>query len=191
MTREGRRGTAARLALLFACGAVLGSIFDGFHTFGGATAYPSPVLLRMAWWTPLLFGAAGLGIGLSHADLDRRLRRPPRPLSDRAVAGGLVYFGLFYFMSGFLPTANSARLALLALGFLVLWLLLDRSWQGLALAAMTAVIGCSVEVMLTGAGAFQHLRPDLLGIPAWLPALYMLASLAVGNLGRRLLGASA
>src|SRR5688572_21125434 len=121
MARDGQRGTLPRLALLFARGAVLGSIFDGFHTFGGATAYPRPLLLRMAWWTPLLFGAAGLAIGLSHADLDRRLRRPPRALSDRAVAGGLACFGLCYFLSGFLPAANSAVLAVLLGGFAILW----------------------------------------------------------------------
>lgn len=185
MTRDGRGGARAA-ALLFFFGAVLGSVFDGFHTFGGATAYPRPLLLRMAWWTPLLFGAAGLAIGLSHADLDRRLRRPRAP-TPRAVVGGLAYFGLFYFLSGFLPAANPALLAVLLAGYGLLWLLLDRSWQGAALALATALIGCSVEIALTGAGAFQHLRADRFGIPCWLPALYMLASLAVGNLGRRLL----
>src|SRR4051812_38755484 len=42
--------------LLF--GAVAGSIFDGFHTHGGATSYPHPIVWMMAWWTPLLFAFA-------------------------------------------------------------------------------------------------------------------------------------
>lgn len=165
-------------------GALLGSFFDSFHTHSGATAYARPWVLGMAWWTPLLFGAAALGIGLTHARLDPLLRRRTRPLTPGAVAAGLAYFGGFYYLSGFLPAENLTKLALLVLGWMVLFVTLDRTWQGAALALLTALCGCLVEMLLTGVGVFAHLRADLWGIPLWLPGLYLLASLAIGNLGR-------
>jgi hypothetical protein len=176
-----------KLARLFAFGAVIGPVLDGFHTHSGTTFYPRPVVLRMAWWVPLLFGAAAVAIGLSHVRLDRLLRRPRPALSGPGVALGILGFAGFYFLSAFLPAASVAKLALLAAGYAVLFLQWDRTWQGLVLAVLTALSGCAVEFALSRAGAFGYLRPDVVGLPLWLPALYLLASLCVGNLGRKLL----
>lgn len=178
---------ARALLRLFLLGAVLGSFYDGFHTHSGATAYARPLWLGMAWWTPLLFGAAAVGIADTHVRLDRLLGRRPRALPGWALAAGLLYFGVFYYLSGYLPAGNPVKLAILVAGFGVLWALSDRTWQGVALALFTAAIGCAFEALLTGAGAFTHLRADFFGIPCWLPGLYMLASVAIGNLGRRAL----
>ena len=171
----------------FLWGALLGSFFDGFHTHGGMTSYPRPWFWMMAWWTPLVFGLAALSIAVSHVLLDRELRRPSRSLSTFAVLGGLGYFGGFYYLSGFLRVGNPEKLALLIMGWAALYAVLDRTWQGAVLALSTAAVGCTVEILLTGAGAFTHLRADRWGIPMWLPALYLLASLALGNLGRFML----
>jgi hypothetical protein len=88
--------------------------------------------------------------------------------------------------SGALPLGSAAVAAILAPASLALWLWLDRTWQGLAMAATTAVVGCGVEVVLTRAGVFQHTHPDVLGVALWLPWIYVAASVGMGNLGRSL-----
>ncbi len=183
--------TRLTLLQIFVFGALLGSFFDWFHTHGGVTAYPYPWIFGMAWWTPPLFGAAALSIAGSHVLLDRALGRRMRALPTWVVVGGVVYFGCFYYLSGSWHTSNFGKLAALLAGWAVLFGLLDRSWQGAVLALVTAWVGCTVEILLTGAGAFTHLTADRWGIPVWLPALYLLASLAVGNLGRKLLAGNA
>ncbi len=175
------------LVLIFVTGAVIGSFFDGFHTHSATTFYHRPVLLQMAWWTLPLFGLAALGISTTHVRMDRVLGRPARPLSPVVTAFGIAYFGGFYFASAFLPVSSPGKLLLLLLGWVALWLLLDRTWQGVLLAVLTAIAGCAVEMTLVQLGAFGYRHPDLGGVPYWLPALYLIASLTVGNLGRQVL----
>jgi hypothetical protein len=42
-------------------------------------------------------------------------------------------------------------------------------------------------MILVAAGAFTYLHPDVFGVPYWLPCIYAIASLAVGDLGRSLI----
>lgn len=178
--------TPSRAALLLALGAVVGSFLDGFHTHSGTTAYPHPIAFGMAVWTPALFGAAALSMAWTHAAFDRVSGRGHIP-SGAAALAGFVLFAVLYFASGYLPATNAVKAAVLLAGFAVAWAAFDRSWQGLALALFTAACGCAAEIALTAGGAFQHLQADVLGIPIWLPGLYLVASVAVGNVGRLVL----
>lgn len=176
-----RWGAAA--LLLLALGATLGSALDAIHTHTGTTEYPAPVWLKMAWWTPLLFGAAGVAVGLPRA----ALAKEPAPTTG-AVAGSMALFVLCYALSGTLP-GNVARAAVLFIIFAASWWAFDRTRLGLALALLTGLGGCVVEIILIRQGAFRHLQPTWLGIPLWLPWLYAAAQVGVGNLGRRLVSA--
>ena len=49
------------------------------------------------------------------------------------------------------------------------------AWRRAAVAhaVACAVVGVLVEYVLVRLGAFRHIRPDVAGLPLWLPALYM------------------
>jgi len=186
---EGSRATrlGSRVALLFLFGATVLTTMDGFHTHSGATSYPDPVVVKMAWWVPLLFGSTAALGGVSFVLLHRALRAPARALSSTDIAVGLAAFGGLYFASGYLPASNAVIAGLLLAGALALWRWLDRTWQGVVLGIGTAFAGCSTEIFLTSIGAFSHLRADFLGIPVWLPALYLASTPAVGHFARKVL----
>jgi hypothetical protein len=166
---------------LFVFGAVFGSFFDGFHTFGGATAYASPVALRMAWWTPPLFGGAFVLLGLVYA----AARRDGDPAARNALAG-FAAFGALYFSSGFLPASNAVKLAVLLAGAAGLFAFVDRSRAALVTALAASVAGPGFEVVLVHLGVFAHLQPDFAGVPVWLPGLYFASGPGVGPLSRLL-----
>ena len=180
-----------RFAALFLIGAVLLPIFDGFHTHSGTTQYGDVWLLRMAWWVPLLFGSTVAFGGLAYAYAYRRLGGREGLASWRAIATGFTIFGMLYFASGFLPVSNAAKLLFILAGAAVVWRIVDGTRQGILLAILNAIVGCTVEMILTRASAFRHLHADAAGIPLWLPALYIAAGPAVGQLARKVLAAPA
>ena len=180
-----------RAALLFLVGAVFGSALDGLHTHSGTTSYPDPIFLRMAWWTPLLFGGAVLGLGGGYSLAMYRLgarRGPPPP---RTMALACASFVLLFAVSAYLPSSNPVKLAVLLAGTAMLWRLADRTWQGAVLAACVAVFGVATEIFLTGVGAFTHHQADALGIPMWLPGLYLAAAPSLGQWARSVILAPA
>jgi hypothetical protein len=76
------------------------------------------------------------------------------------------------------------RTAILIAIFLVGFWLCDRTLIGLFIAVMTAIGGPVVEIVLVRAGAFVHHEVHLLGIPAWLPFLYLTAAVGLSGLSR-------
>lgn len=173
------------LAILLAFGAIGGTLLDMLHTFSRTTEYTTPFALRTAWWVPLLFANAyGVG-GYLYALAYRRMRGPREVSGWASLLVGLFAFAALYAASAFLQATHLVKLGLLATGAAALWRWLDRSWQGVALAALTAVIGSSTEIALSRAGVFRYLDPDLLGIPMWLPALYLASAPSFGQLARR------
>ena len=67
------------LLALFAVGALLGTLLDALHTHFAITAYTHEVVFKMAWWTPLVFGAAGLLPGATYRLLYLRGRSASTP----------------------------------------------------------------------------------------------------------------
>lgn len=182
-------GTWRSHLVAFVIGATVGSLLDALHTHSGTTRYPDPGFLQMATWTPLLFGAAGAAVLASYAALEDVLDRPIHPrASHGALVAAAIAFVLLYAASGFLPAGNPTKLALLAGAALVLWAWLGRTLETAALSLLAALLGPTVEITLTGAGAFAHLQPDFWRIPMWLPALYACAPLALGPWGAWLHG---
>ncbi len=178
------------LLWLFALGATIGSALDAFHVQSGVEHYPGPEFVGIAWWVPLLFGAAAAAIGYSHAlvaPLLGQVRRPRRLVVSVAELSWLV---LAYLISA-TALFSVEKVALLCLIYLNFWLLAGRSWQNLLLALITAITGTLIEMWLVAAGAFVYVHPDFIGVPYWLPGLYACASLALGNLGRSLIASPA
>jgi hypothetical protein len=170
---------------LLAIGSTLGPCYDAIHTFSGATWYPAPQFLRSVWWCPPLFAFAALSIGLSRPAFDAVVRKVPvaaPPGRDVAVVMALFTFG--YAASGFLPTEWPAKLALLLALFVACLWFFDRSLAAVSGAIGAAFGGWLVEYVLTSHGHFFHKDTQLYGVAGWIPGLYALASVAVGNLGR-------
>jgi hypothetical protein len=180
----------AVLLWLFLVGATIGSGLDAFHVHSGVERYPTPAFLGIAWWVPLLFGAAAVAIGYSHPLIDSllgHLRRPRRLLISMAELSWLL---LAYLVSAS-SLLSVEKAGLLCVIYLNFWLLAGRSWQNLLLSIVTAITGTLIEMLLVTAGAFSYVHPDFIGVPYWLPCMYACASLALGDLGRSLIGSTA
>jgi hypothetical protein len=179
----------ARVGFLFVFGAVVGSALDALHTHSGTTYYANEWWFEMSAWTPLLFGGAGVLVGLSYPVAERLTGlRPGRRLSWTEACTGFVLFTLLYAASGYLPASNLVKLVVLSAGAAILFAWLARTWLALVLAALTALIGPLVESALVHAGFFFYRDPDVLGVAVWLPALYASGSVAFGSVGQKAIG---
>lgn len=172
--------------VLFVYGAIFGTALDAFHTLNNVERYPTPLLFGLiAWWVPLLFGAAALAIGISHPLIDPFLRNRRRGRGLLLSSVELIWLVLAYLLS-IGPFANWIKAGLITLVYIAFWLSSGNGWQNLLLSAVTAGIGTGIEILLVTTGAFSYTQPDFAGVPCWLPCLYACASLAVGDLGRAL-----
>mmetsp|Transcript_27617 Transcript_27617/g.52576 ORF Transcript_27617/g.52576 Transcript_27617/m.52576 type:complete len:519 (+) Transcript_27617:193-1749(+) len=201
----------------FSAGAVLGPLCDGRHSSHNVLHYHSPahvsvpplLELETCWWVPLLFGVAGviLGVGFPVLDDLRRARDPqaaePAGGWDPSWAWVLACVSLFvvhYDASGALSSyvfegssASAAagldgRLIDVALGATALahWRVLDNTSQGLFMACLTAALGPLIEIgLINGLHLYDYTYPDWAGIPSWIAWVYFCGAAAVGNLGRR------
>lgn len=190
--RPPRRSWHRAAAFLFVLGATLGVALDAIHAHLGATVYTHPILWRLAWWTPLLFGSA-FTIGLVRPLLDAVAARrggklsPPPPRSLVAVA--MALFVVAYFTT-VLPLAWPLVAGILGANFALGFWLCDRSRTGLGIALGAMIGGAAVESFLIACGTFSYVRPAYLGLAGWLPFLYLSAAVALTTLARRLVGAS-
>jgi hypothetical protein len=163
---------------------LLGTLLGEAHVASGTIVYTHPTILGLAWWVPLLYATAGLGIGLSHPSIDARVARPQREITPENVLFGLVGLAVVWVSSGYLPMKDAVRSLVLGPLALGVWFVCDRTRYGLVLALATAIVGCLVELTLLSLGAFRYAHPDAGPIASWLPWIYVTASVAVGNLGR-------
>ena len=185
-----------RVLILFFIGFFLGPIGDYFHVLSQTTGYPQGVFDfywgPIPFWVPFLFGSASIGVGLSHPWFDGFLGGPPvRPGARNAVIAwiGIFSFLGLYCLSGFLPGgAGGLSDGILALLAILIWALLDWTWQGILLGVLTAITGTALEITLVHLEIFSYLPPknNLLGVASWLPWLYFAASVTLGNFGRYL-----
>lgn len=185
-----------KILILFFVGFFLGPIGDYSHVITDTTAYPQGVfdlyLLGIPIWVPFLFGSASLAVGISHPQMDKllgpRKERPGAKNWGLAIGGLWLFLGI-YILSGYLPWSGGIGndLVLGGIAYLI-WIGLDRSWQGIFLGLLTALGGTFVEIILVKLEVFSYLAPKdtLLGVASWLPWLYFSASVTIGNFGRKL-----
>ncbi|KAL6752943.1 hypothetical protein V8C86DRAFT_530655 [Haematococcus lacustris] len=124
----GRTGTWERLpqaaCAMYCAGAVLGPLLDGLHSQNDVLHYKDPVHLHLSgfeletcWWVPLLFGAAGIIIGIGVPALDRLAASKPKAApSWPAVLLCIACFAAQYGLSGYLdarlhPPLHSSSLS--------------------------------------------------------------------------------
>lgn len=173
--------------ILFIMGAILGPICDGFHSHTDTLAYPEVWKFKMAWWVPLLFGSATVVVGYSHSHMDI-LWNKRRNFSWKFTLIGVFSFISIYFLSAILNLNELTKSSIIYVLAMLIWYFFDRTFYGLILAILTSIIGSLVEISLIFTQNFYYLpeHSHIWGIPYWLPALYIAASVTIGNFGRKL-----
>ena len=152
------------------------------------------------WWVPILFGGAGIVLGMSHPLLDRANESPRAAPGWLSVLAVISCFVLTYELSGILAQAaaidppmsvldRAARLdGPLTACALATFAVFERSAGGLIMALLTAVVGPVVEIGLINIGhLYTYSHPDVAGVPLWIPQVYFAGAPAVGALGRQVL----
>jgi hypothetical protein len=147
---------------------------DHLHVAYGVLFYPHPAVWQQAWWVFPLFFFATLSVLLGVPLL---YRGAPSETPVRAAAGDFGAFLAAYAFSALASPWPDVVLGVL----LVAWL--ARALRGMprglmAFCGVVAVLGTGFEIGLSGAGGFSYVHPDFLGVPRWLPALYLHAALA-------------
>lgn len=182
---------ATRVGACFLVGAVVGTLLDAIHAYGGVLSYPDPVLGREAAFVPLEFGLIGAGVALALPLLERAARRPPPAWSATERIGELLLFACLYAATAIVEPGGAPWLALglLALaGVRLAMRPVSGDWLYVLLAAVLGPLG---EVSLLAAGVFDYEDPDVAGIPYWLPGLWANGGFLVRRLIQPLVVSSA
>lgn len=202
--------------------AVLGPLLDNQHSMYGALSYTHPIritlpglLIETTWWTPLLFGLAGIIIGVGTPALDafaaakeeeklllhRNISQEGPSTRSMEPSWGWVFLGISafvvqYWVSAVLDTplqgvtvpwtAVPAADVVLATGALATWAIFDATPQGFFMAALTGVAGPVVEIGLISQDLYHYAHPQIFdAVPTWIAWTYFAGGPAVGNLGRK------
>lgn len=172
--------------VLIAVGAIIGTLLDGSHTHTHIIEYANPLFWMATWWTPLVFANGSLMTGLSRPLAEKLLGK----FSPKQAWGSVIacngFFYLSYIFSAYLVLTDGGKTIVLAILWLVIWVLFDRTLLAVGLSLVTAIIGPLFEIFLSSLGVFRYVQPDLFTINSWLPVLYAIASLASGQLGKAL-----
>jgi hypothetical protein len=176
MKLRASRARTAKWLITIAFGGVVATTGDHLHVVYRVLSYPHPALFQQGLWVLPLFAGATAAM-LAGSELVRRR------LDGEAVATSLgeavLATGAFFVAYAFTAVAAELPTFVLAV-LLVTWLLRVRSmarWV-VVYALVTAVCGVGFEAGLSRLGGFAYVRPDGLGVPRWLPGLYLHAALA-------------
>ena len=177
------------LLLSFIVGAIAGTTGDFVHVITQTDGYPTkgpfPFLpwlpVNMPVWVPFLFGTAVMLMATTHK-LVQNLYTPRLSRHFFVSASAPLLFVTLYAMTGFLHTGTGGwEDVWLAITTFLIWWILDRTALGAALAVLNAICGTMFEIFLVGIGGFFYYpaHANMMGVPSWLPWLYMAASVCI------------
>lgn len=179
-----------RWLVLAIVGAAICTVGDHLHATHGVLTYPHVVFWNQAWWVPLLFAGASLAAVLGATPIRRAFgaRHEPAP-SARQIVGDGIAFMTVYAITSFLPLATpNVTLALLFAWWLARVARDCPTWL-IVYSLLMAVAGTLFEAGWSALGFFHYYVPDAIGVPRWLPGIYLHAALVAGPLERTLRGA--
>lgn len=174
MIRARVRPTWRAVAGALVAGAVVGTALDRLHTAGGTLTYAKPGAFGQPWWVPVEFGVAYAAGVLAFPRLGD-------PVPDRRswvrAAGELAWLAAVYAMTAAWWRSPAALSLVMAVLLLARIPTLQRVGSANAVPVLALVAGGPVvEAFISAGGLFAYAKPDLLGIPVWLPLLYMHAT---------------
>ncbi len=180
-------GAAVGWLAVAAAGAVICTVCDHLHVVTGVLAYPHVAFWGEAWWVPFLFGGASVFIVGSAGNVRGIFAAPALPApSVQRVAAGAVAFVTAYAFTAFgheLPNVVGAVLA----GFWLARALQAPAWL-VVYSIVVAIGGSAFEATWSALGFFRYLVPDFVGIPRWLPGIYLHVAFLTADLERLLRG---
>lgn len=192
----GERGTigAGGLAALFTIGAVGGLIGDMCHVQSGTTVYledPLPYIWESQLWFPLMVGggtaalgwiAVRLGASASEAELHDPIRE--------AAAMTASVLGLYALTAVVRGEPASVGIVLCYSVAALICARFARDRVDFLCAALAALFGVGTEIILSSAGVFEYAGDveQILGVAAWLPALYLPYGVVAARLGVMIAG---
>ena len=173
---------ALRWLALGLFGAVLCVVCDHLHATHGVLTYTSVSWWEQPWWVwPEFFVATLLAVRGAQV-----LGRDPRGPLRRLVAD-LVFFCGAYAYTSFAPSEQPTVTLLVLTGAFVVRVLGEGRSRSVVLhSLLLAAVGPLCEAALARAGLFHYLHPDVLGVPRWLPGIYLAAGLATASIGQQL-----
>jgi hypothetical protein len=134
------------------------------------------MLSGQASWVPLLFGAGGLLLVAGHEVL-LRVTREQAPRASRAHLASSVVWSFAAYASTAVFWSAPLRLTLALVVAWAVRVAFAPTREKLLAGLVYAIAGPLFESVLSSTGAFHYQHPDLLLVPAWLPALYLHVSL--------------
>ena len=165
-------------------GALIGNAYNSLHAFSGTipvtVVHTNPLL---DWQSYLLFGFAGLTIGGLTLLIDK-WRGKSNPVSWSSAISAIAFLGVFYLLSACMFLSNTVLFIILLSGFILSWALYDRSGDAILAALLVAIAGSTAEIAQVYYHCYYYARPQVLGVPYWLPLLYLIASITTGQLAR-------
>jgi hypothetical protein len=164
-------------------GATICFVCDHLHVTEGVLAYTHPVLWRQAWWVFPLFVGSTL-VALTAARGMRRLFGG-RPFGIYPVVADVVAFATAYAFTAFAHTLPDVVLWVLVAAWIARVAGGTPAWL-VVYTLVSAAVGPAFEATLSRLGWFHYQHPDFLGVPRWLPALYLHIGFVAANLERRL-----
>ena len=169
------------VAVLF--GGALCFVGDHLHVTHGVLSYSHPVLWNQAWWVPLLFMVATAAALVSARGLRRAFGG--RPFGTHPMIADALGFGTAYAFTAYAHTLPDVVLWVLVLAWLARVLGGVPAWL-VVYSLGAALAGPAVEAGVSRLGVFHYTHPDFLGVPKWLPALYLHVGFLAANLEQRL-----
>ena len=193
MNGRGRIG-AGGLAALFAIGAIGGLIGDMCHVVSGTTVYledPLPYIWKSQLWFPLMVGGGTAALGWIGVRFGATAAGPelddPRREAAAMIASVLGLYALTAIVRGE-PSAVGIVLCYSVAGLICARFARDRvDWL---CAGLATVFGVGTEMVLSAAGVFEYAGDieQIIGVAAWLPALYLAYGVVAARLGVLLAG---
>ncbi len=185
------RPTLPSVAIIALLGAALATICDLNHVTTGTLSYPTPWLFGQPWWTFPGFAVAFAGMALLYAGLVRWLPASIErvycagPGSAGELLDSMLLFAFVYLISGF-GNDNPDVLTWLFGGTFLLRLALARERVFMTIIAVLLALGGTLAEAALGAGGLvAYGNTELIGVPLWLPGLYLHGAFALRD-GMRL-----
>ena len=161
-------------------GAVVCVAGDHLHATHDVLVYTPSSSWGQAWWVwPEFF----VGTLAAVSTGGRLARGAATRTSKRRLLADLIFFCGAYAYTSFAAWDRPNVTTFVLVGAFVVRVLGEGRPRWLVWHALQlAVVGPMCEAALSWAGTFHYVHPDVLGVPRWLPGIYLAAGLASGEM---------